>query len=334
MSSTSTLSAASADLAGSVTSARPADSTSADPRPSGELPTVIFVHGLRTSGALWDEQIRALTAAGFPTMAVDLPAHGVRRGERFTMAAAVEALDAAIAKLSTTQYVLVGLSLGGYTVLHYSARVEERANASRPSGSSGSSGSLVSQVSSDSQDPQGSSGVPQLIGVLAAACSSDPSTKPIRAYRNVAARVVAMNSRSRELLGHVRWPWARPRSTPSAQAGGQVAAQLSGGSSRSEDRPPEERLPWAVVTDALTALHTVSSIKDLMRITVPVLLVNGRWDHLRLEERAYAAAAPNTKLVVIPGAKHDVSLEAPVAFNRTLLKFLTSLPRSASAQRA
>ena len=312
MSSTSTLSAVSAEFAESVTSARSADSTQ-----SGELPTVIFVHGLRTSGALWDEQIRALTSAGFPTMAVDLPAHGTRRGERFTMAAAVDVLDAAITKLSTAQYVLVGLSLGGYTVLHYSAHAQERAKAP------GSPGS------------QGSSGIPRLVGVLAAACSSDPSTKPIRAYRDVAARVVAMNSRSRELLGHVRWPWARvaARSNRSAL----VSAQLSGvrgGSSLPNDRLPDEHLPWAVVTDALTALDTVSSIKDLMRITAPVLLVNGKWDHLRLEERAYVAAAPNTKLVVIPGAKHDVSLEAPIAFNRTLLKFLTSLPRSASAQHA
>ena len=92
-------------------------------------------------------------------------------------------------------------------------------------------------------------------------------------------------------------------------------------------------MPWAVVADALTALEPVSSIDNLSSITVPVTLINGRWDHLRVEERRHRSALAGVTLIVIPGAKHDVSLEAPTQFNRALLEFLACLP-SASTSRA
>lgn len=238
-------------------------------------PTVIFVHGLRTSAAMWDEQVRALTAAGFPTRAVDLPGHGTRRGETFTMAGAIDTIDQTVAGLEHPQYVLVGLSLGGYTVLRYASQVQRAAADNTGSGDG-----------PHTETPA----APGLLGVVAAACSTDTSSKPVRAYRDVAARVVAT--------------WARLRKQP----------------------PSSDQLPWSVVTEALTALATVSSIADIKQVDVPVLLLNGQWDHLRLEERAHLAAAPRGRLVVIAGAKHDVSLEAPGQFNRTLLKFLSSLP--------
>lgn len=241
---------------------------------SDSSPTVIFVHGLRTSAALWDEQVRALRAEGIASRAVDLPGHGTRRGQTFTMAGALDVIDQTVAELGTSHYVLVGLSLGGYTALHYAARERRRADSGQSSG---------------------------LLGVLAAACSSDPSTKPVRAYRDVAAWVAAHGPKLRRALPH------KKVETTASAAG-------------------EERLPWTVVTDALTVLDKVSSKADLAQISVPVLLVNGRWDHLRLEERAHRAAAVRARLITIPGSKHDVSLEAPAEFNHHLLKFIASLP--------
>lgn len=238
-------------------------------------PTVIFVHGLRTSAAMWDEQVRALTAAGFPTRAIDLPGHGTKRGETFTMVGAIDTIDRTVASLERPRYVLVGLSLGGYTALHYASQVQLAGRACQASQDGGHT----------EQEP-----APGPLGVVAAACSSDPSTKPVRAYRNIAAWVVGA--------------WTRLRNQP----------------------PPSDQLPWSVVTEALTALAPVSSIADIKRADAPVLLLNGKWDHLRLEERAHLAAARQGRLVVIPGAKHEVSLEAPVQFNRTLLQFLSSLP--------
>ncbi len=254
-------------------------------------PTVIFVHGLRTSATMWDEQVRFLTAAGFPTRAVDLPGHGVRRGETFTMAGALDVLDRTIADLSTGSYVLVGLSLGGYTSLHYAAQTTRAARTTRADGAS-------RHVDASEVD---ASEAPGLVGVLAAACSSNPGNKPVRIYRDVAALVARHGEKTRAFLRHRK---IIPTPIPAFA----------------------DRLPWSVVTDALTALDRVSSIDDLHHISVPVLLVNGQWDHLRLEERAHLAAAARARLVVIPGAKHDVSAEAPTEFNRTLLRFLDSLP--------
>jgi len=68
-----------------------------------------------------------------------------------------------------------------------------------------------------------------------------------------------------------------------------------------------------------------SSLADLRRLLVPVWLVNGQRDVLRLEERRYLAARPGTRLTVVPGAGHDVNSHAPIVFNRILLDVLTEL---------
>ena len=82
---------------------------------------------------------------------------------------------------------------------------------------------------------------------------------------------------------------------------------------------------WHVVTDMLTAMGGHSSLADLRRLLVPVWIVNGRRDVLRLEERRYLAARPGTRLTVVPGAGHDVNTHAPIVFNRILLDVLHEL---------
>ncbi|WP_406639462.1 alpha/beta fold hydrolase [Amycolatopsis sp. WGS_07] len=83
---------------------------------------VVFVHGLRLSGACWQQQIRL---AHGPAAAPDLPGHGVRRGERFTLDGAVDAVVEAIDEVGG-RAVLVGHSLGGYVSIATAARHPER----------------------------------------------------------------------------------------------------------------------------------------------------------------------------------------------------------------
>ena len=80
---------------------------------------VVFVHGIRLSGAAWAEQ---LERANPPATAVDLPGHGARRGERFTLAGAVDVVVEAIDEPA----LVVGHSLGGYVAIAAAARYPDR----------------------------------------------------------------------------------------------------------------------------------------------------------------------------------------------------------------
>ena len=214
---------------------------------------IVFVHGVRTSSAIWTEQMAAMERSGHPSVAVDLPGHGTRAGERFTLRGALDAIGQGVDSFSTKPLV-VGLALGGYSALAYAARHQHK-----------------------------------VAGVLLAGCSTEIRGKPVAVYRNVAHHVARV---------------MRP----------------TGGT-------------WHVVTDMLTAMGGHSSLADLRHLLVPVWLVNGRRDVLRLEERRYLAARPGTRLTVVPGAGHDVNSHAPIVFNRILLDVLHELRHGRPAAR-
>jgi pimeloyl-ACP methyl ester carboxylesterase len=86
---------------------------------------VLLVHGLRTSRTMWRGQVAALEAYGCPVRAVDLPGHGERRGERFTLDGAVQAVADGVDALGGRALV-VGLSLGGYVAIAHAARRPEQ----------------------------------------------------------------------------------------------------------------------------------------------------------------------------------------------------------------
>jgi pimeloyl-ACP methyl ester carboxylesterase len=91
---------------------------------------------------------------------------------------------------------------------------------------------------------------------------------------------------------------------------------------------------WHLVTDVLAAMTGYSALADLRRLRVPVWLVNGRRDLMRLSERRYLAALPGTRLDVVRRAGHDVHCHTPTAFNRILLRVvdeLTALARVPAA---
>ena len=211
----------------------------------------MFVHGLRTSSAIWEHQVEAMALEGHDSVAVDLPGHGTRSHERFTLRGAVEIIDQAVESFAVPP-LLVGLSLGGYAALAYAAR--------RPG---------------------------KVAGVVLSGCSTEIRGKPIGAYRSLSMQVART---------------FRP----------------TGGT-------------WHVVADMLAAMKGHSSLADLRRLRIPVWLVNGQRDILRLDERRYLAALPGTQLTVVPNAGHDVNSHAPLEFNRILLQVLHELRAAAAA---
>ena len=203
------------------------------------------MHGTRTSSAIWSPQVDALTRGGHPAFAIDLPGHGARAHERFTLDGALAAIDDAVEACAAPP-LLVGLSLGGYTSLAYASRHEHK-----------------------------------LAGVVLAGCSTEIKGKPLHLYRRASTRLT-------QVLGT-----------------GQGT--------------------WHVVADMLSALAGYSPLRDLRRLLLPVWVVNGRRDPLRLDERRYRRALPHLRLTVVPGAGHDVNSHAPAAFNRVLLDALHEL---------
>ncbi len=264
-----------------------------DEDPRTAPPAVVFVHGLRTSSAIWARQVRHVRDAGHPAVAVDLPAHGSRHGERFSLGRAFEVIDEAVASFDGRRVALVGLSLGGYTSLGWAAR-HAAAGAPAP-----------------------------LSGVVAVGCSSDPRGKPVALFRDVARITVAGST---AVGRHVRRAGGRWRTlaTGRSLAAGSDAGEFGGTPSSTATSPG-----WDVVTDALTQLAGRSSVADLRATRAPVWLVNGSRDRMRLDEARHLAAAERGALVVVPGAGHDVNTDAPDAFNRVLDRALRDFSRAA-----
>ncbi|WAE76184.1 alpha/beta hydrolase [Streptomonospora nanhaiensis] len=74
---------------------------------------IVLVHGLRVSGSMWRPQVELLEGQGCTVVAPDLPGHGSRRGEEFSLGRAVDTVLEAIDGVGG-RALLVGLSLGGF----------------------------------------------------------------------------------------------------------------------------------------------------------------------------------------------------------------------------
>ncbi|WP_402464089.1 alpha/beta fold hydrolase [Isoptericola aurantiacus] len=138
----------------------------ADSLPGGEAAApplgVVLVHGMRQDASAWEAQVAHLEAGGHHAVPLDLPGHGTRLAEQFTLERAWAHIDDAVADLPEgTPVVLVGQSLGGYVSLGWAAR---HATAGRDGGA-------------------------RLAGVVASGCSTDPLGKPVALYRGVAAGI-------------------------------------------------------------------------------------------------------------------------------------------------
>jgi pimeloyl-ACP methyl ester carboxylesterase len=103
------------ELAGTITAQGPRDA-----------PAIVFLHGTRLSRASWTAQLDTL-GDEFRVIAVDLPGHGGRAGEPFTLDVASDVVSAVIAQeASGGDAVVVGLSLGGYVAMALAAREPHR----------------------------------------------------------------------------------------------------------------------------------------------------------------------------------------------------------------
>lgn len=96
-------------------------------------PAVVLVHGIRISATQWAPQIEVLRRAGIAHCAPDLPGHGSRRGEDFTIAAVRQTLEEEVAELREEHpgapIAVIGMSMGGYLTLNWAAWTQHPATA-------------------------------------------------------------------------------------------------------------------------------------------------------------------------------------------------------------
>ena len=82
---------------------------------------MVLIHGIRVTSAMWRYQQDALAATGRAAIAIDLPGHGARSDEPFTIDGAMAVVREAVEGLGA-KAVVVGLSLGGFIAITYAAR--------------------------------------------------------------------------------------------------------------------------------------------------------------------------------------------------------------------
>ena len=88
-------------------------------------PPIVFVHATRLTRGMWAAQVADLSDA-FRVITLDLPGHGVRATQRFTLDDAADAVGRVIDEAADGRAVVVGLSLGGYVATHLAVRSPER----------------------------------------------------------------------------------------------------------------------------------------------------------------------------------------------------------------
>jgi pimeloyl-ACP methyl ester carboxylesterase len=85
----------------------------------------VLVHGSRLTRAVW-QGVGARLAGEFRVISLDLPGHGTRAGEPFTLAGAAATIAAVIDGAAGGRAVVVGHSLGGYAAMELAATSPER----------------------------------------------------------------------------------------------------------------------------------------------------------------------------------------------------------------
>lgn len=86
---------------------------------------VVFVHGIRTSASMWRPQVEHLNERGIASTALDLPGHGTRMSEPFTLDEALRTIDTAVRSAATdSEVLLVAHSMGGLISTAYMGAAE------------------------------------------------------------------------------------------------------------------------------------------------------------------------------------------------------------------
>lgn len=220
---------------------------------------------------MWRSQVAHLDERGIAVNAIDLPGHGTRIEETFTLENALAAIDDAVQEMAREHEVLlVGHSLGG----------------------------LITSAYVGAEQP------PPVDAFIAASCTAFPRGLGLAAYRAVARGVD-------RLPGHGQWIADRMLDfTLPAETRADFGA---GGYS------------YAMQDVALKTLSMLDLTESLRRIAIPTWFVNGQYDQLRRNEKAFLALVPDAEFVLVPRTTHLVTAMRPRVFNAVIDVALATL---------
>lgn len=260
--------------------------TYVDDQGSASEPVALLWPSLFTDHHMWDQQIPALRAAGWRTLALDPPGHGQSPGpgRGFTMdecaVAALQVLDAAGVK---TPVLLLGTSWGGIVAPRIALKAPGRVNGMVLFNTTAEPPNLFAWTTST-----------LLTWMLA---------------------VSAIDEFVDNMLLSLQLSAATRRDKP--QIGKNIAARF-----RSWNRRAVIRTVRSVLVDRDGVLDALSNVKAPALIvsgaedTILPSPMN----------RRIAAKLPNARHVETPGAAHLVPLEQPEAANALIFDFIAQLP--------
>jgi peroxiredoxin len=251
---------------------------------------VVLIHGWPLSGRMWEGQVNALLDAGYRCVTYDRRGFGNsgRPGGGFDYDTFSSDLRDVVTALDLQNAMLVGFSMGGGEVVRYLGRYgDDRVSRAM----------LVAAV------PPFLLKTPDNVGGV------EPSV-----FDDMIAGVKRDRIKflSDFLKGFFNWEPGKP--VPSEEAIVYVKS-----------------LAWIAsplaTQQCITAFGTTDFRRDLAKIRIPVLVVHGDADRivpLELSGRKAAAAIAGSRLEVLSGAPHGLTVTHGDELNRLMLGFLRS----------
>ena len=266
----------------------------------GTGPALVLLHGWGLNVRVWDGLAAALCDR-FRIVAVDLPGHGRSAWlpERSSLEEQAAQVGEAVAAI-TTEYSLLGWSLGGQIALQLAARQARRHEAgARPRDPAAAVDRLVliattPRLAAGPDWPHGAP--PERLAVQAAQLRSD--------YRRTVSDFLELQVRGStggaDVLGQLR---------AALFAHGAPAALAPGGEAPRGDSGERSDVPGphlAALARGLELLRDTDLRPLLADITVPTLVIAGQYDRVTMPAASHALAdsLPNARYVEIRRAAH------------------------------
>ena len=244
---------------------------------------VVLLHGFTGSSRSFDVVIEALSRDGVTPIPVDLPGHGMRRGETAASLFSLESVFRSIAEASAVAPVsLVGYSMGGRLALQYAAAYPERVSR------------LVLESSSAGLD-----------------------TEEERAHRREADASLAHRIRQEGVEAFVDEWEALPLFSSQAELPREIRATIR------TNRLANSARSLSAALEGLGTGSLPSLWAQLPTVTAPTLVLVGGLDakFVEIGERM-AESLPNARLTRFASVGHAIHLEDPSGWTDAVIPFL------------